>query len=469
MKRILQRSWLIFIVVIAFLIGMGYLVAETVFNASDWVDKPYNGHASGAGGLLDAGEITDRNGTVLAKTVDKERVYNEDEAVRRALLHVVGDNSLNISTAVQSQFRSHLTGYSFIWGMDMPKSFRDGRDVKLTVDAPTCKAAYNALSGYDSGACVVYNYNTGEILCQVSVKSYDPQAPPEITKENESEYEGVYLDNALSSTYTPGSIFKIVTAAAAIENIDDIWERTWDCEGREEIGGSDVTCVGVHGHVNLEEAFGDSCNIVFAELAVELGEDIMNKTAKRMGINASFSISGVPTVKGHYNVKDAETNYLAWSGVGQYDDKVNPMQMAILCGAIAREGKPMIPYLFKGASGSILTDMGISTKGSEGDALMSESTAKSLERLMRYAVVNDYGDDMFGGLTICAKTGTGETLTGSDTDKNDGWMIGYCTDDDVPLAFAAVVRGTDQYGYSTAGQVAKEAMLAAAESLRNSN
>jgi peptidoglycan glycosyltransferase len=469
MKRILSRSWLIFIVVIAFLIGIGYLVIETVFNAADWVDKPYNGHASGAGGLLDAGVIYDRNGEILAQTIDDERVYNEDQDVREALLHVVGDNSLNISTAVQSQFRSHLTGYSFIWGMDMPKSFRDGRDVKLTVDAKTCKTAYNALNQYDSGACVIYNYNTGEILCQVSVKSYDPQAPPEITKKNESEYEGVYLDNVLSSTYTPGSIFKIVTAAAAIENIDDIWERTWDCEGKEEIGGSDVTCVDAHGTVNLEQAFGDSCNVVFAELAVELGEDIMNKTARRMGINASFDISGIKTAKGHFDVKNAETNFLAWSGVGQYDNKVNPMQMAILCGAIARDGKPMIPYLFSGASGSILTDMGISTKGSEGDSLMSKNTADSLRRLMRYAVENDYGDYMFGDLTVCAKTGTGEILTGGDADKNDGWMVGFSTDDDAPLAFACVVRGSGEYGYSTAGQVAAEAMQQAAASLREKN
>ncbi len=466
MKRILRRSWFIFIVVIAFLGGMGFLVFETVFNASDWVDQPYNGHISGEGGLSQAGQITDRNGEVLAQTVDKKRVYHSDADVRKALLHVVGDNSLNISTAIQSQYRSQLTGYSFIWGLNMPKSFRSGHDMKLTVDAETCKTAYNGLKNYDSGACVVYNYKTGEILCDVSVKAYDPNSPPKITDENESEYEGVYLDNVLSSTYTPGSIFKIVTAAAAIENIPDIWERTWYCGGKEEIGGGDITCVNAHGTVNLQQAFGKSCNVVFAELAVELGADKMNETAKKMGINARFTVSDVKTKKGHYNVKNANKNQLAWSGVGQYDNEVNPMQMAILCGAIANGGTPVNPYIISGASGSVLKDLGLSETGTKGNELVQGSTARSLGELMRYAVVNDYGDSMFGGLKVCAKTGTGETLTGTDNDKNDGWMIGYCTDEDAPLAFACVVRGTNQYGYSTAGQVVKGAVIQAAKSLR---
>ncbi len=466
MKRILRRSWLIFIVVLAFLGGMCFLVVETVLGASDWVDQPYNGHISGSGGLIQAGKITDRNGEVLAESVDGERVYNKDAGIRKSLLHVVGDDSLNISTAVQSQFRSQLTGYSFIWGLDMPKSFRHGNDMELTVDASTCKTAYNALKNYDSGACVIYNYDTGEIICSVSIRTYDPNSPPKITEDNEDKYEGVYLDNVLSSTYTPGSIFKIVTAAAAIENIPDIWNRTWVCNGKEDIGGGDITCVDAHGTVDIKQAFGDSCNIVFAELAVELGEEKMNAMAKKLGINASFSVSGVKTKKGNYNVKEANKNQLAWSGVGQYNDAVNPMQMAVICGAIAKGGTPVNPYIISGNSGSLLTDLGLSKTGSSLKQMISSSTAQSLGELMRYAVVNDYGESMFGGLTVCAKTGTGETLTGSDTDKNDGWMIGYCTDSDCPLAFACVVRGSSEYGYSTAGQVAKAAMKEAAKSLK---
>ena len=460
MKRVLQRSWIVFIVAIAFLCGLGFLVFKTVTNAADWASKPYNGHIS------NLGKITDRNGNILAKTVDGERVYNNDPSVRKSLLHVVGDETLNISTALQSRYRSELSGYNFIWGMNMPKSFRGSGNVQLTVDADTCKAAYDVLKNYDSGACVVYNYETGEVICSVSTKSYDPQAPPKITEENEDLYRGVYIDNVLSSSYTPGSIFKIVTSVAAIENIPDIWERTWYCGGKEEIGGSDVTCVSSHGTVNLEQAFGHSCNIVFAELAVELGKEKMNEAAEKLGINASFEVSGINTKKGNYNVKKANTNQLAWSGVGQYEDKVNPMQMAIICGAVARGGTPITPYIVSGDSGNVIADLGLSKAGATGEKMLSKETANSIDKLMRSAVVNDYGDYMFGGLTVCAKTGTGETVTGEGENLNDGWMVGYSKDEDCPLAFAAVVHRSSQYGYATAGQVAKAAMIQAAKSLR---
>ena len=196
MKRVMRRSTLIFACTLAFLGGMSYLAFQVITNAEDWVDQPYNAHIAGSGGLEQAGSIFDRNGNVLAQTVDGERVYNENESVRKSLLHVVGDNSLNISTATQSMYRSELTGYSLIWGLNMPQSLRKSNDMTLTVDADTCAKAYDVLSAYDkSGACVVYNYETGEVICSVSTLAYDPQAPPEITEENESEYDGVYLDN----------------------------------------------------------------------------------------------------------------------------------------------------------------------------------------------------------------------------------------------------------------------------------
>lgn len=459
MKRTLQRSWLIFFVALAFLGGLGYFTFLLITNSSDWVDQAYNGHISGSGGLEQAGSIYDRNGNVLAQTVDGQRVYNEDQSARTSLLHVVGDNSLNISTAVQSMYRSELVGYNFLWGVGMPDSLKIKNDIKLTVDADTCKAAYDVL-GDRSGACVIYNYKTGEIICSVSTKAYDPEAPPEITDENKDDYEGVYLDHVLSSSYIPGSIFKIVTAAAAIENIADIDSRIFHCSGSEEIGGSDITCMDVHGDITFKEAMACSCNIAFAELAVELGEEKLTETANKMGINSSFNISGVDTAKGHYDVSKANKNQLAWSGVGQYDDMVNPMQMAIICGSIANGGKTKMPYIMDNAT-SFFTKLGITIPGTESEELVSASTAEKLKEIMRYTISDYYGDYLFGGLTVCAKTGTGET--GDDKEPN-AWMVGFATDEDCPLAFAAVVEHGG-IGFSNAGPVAEAAMIQAAKSL----
>lgn len=461
MKRVLRRSTMMLILAIAFLGGIGFFVFELVTNADSWVDQPYNAHISGSGGLEQAGVIYDRNDLILAQTVDGERIYNENDSIRKSLLHVVGDNSLNISTAVQSKYRSELTGYNLIWGLNMPQSLRKSNDIKLTIDSQTNAVAYDVLNSYDKkGACVIYNYKTGEVICSVSTKGYDPQDPPEITEENESEYDGVYLDNVLSSSYTPGSIFKIVTSAAAVENISDIHERSWTCTGSKEIGGSDITCVEAHGTINFEQAMAYSCNIVYAELAVEIGADKMNEAAEKVGINESFEVDGVGTSKGHYDVSEANTNQLAWSGVGQYDDTVNPMQMAMICGAIANGGTTTNPTYIKSSTQDFLSALGINN-GGNGREMFNADTASELDRIMRYTISDYYGDYLFGGLTVCAKTGTAEV--GNDKEPN-GWMVGYSKDEDCPLAFACVVEDSG-FGFTYAGPVVEAAMIQAAKSL----
>lgn len=455
MKRILKRSTLILVFTLLFIGGASFFCVELVFNADDWANQPYNAHISGNGGLEQAGAVYDRNGTVLAKTQGTDRVYNENYSVRVGLLHTVGDNSLNISTAVQSKYRSQLTGYSLIWGLNMPQSLRTSHDITLTVDANASAAAYDALSAYGKqGACVVYNYKTGEVISSVSTYSYDPEAPPEINESNEHEYEGVYLDHVLSSSYTPGSIFKLVTAAAAIENIPDLFERTWYCEGHEDIGGQEVRCVDgeAHGTLDFYGALEHSCNIVFAELAVELGPEKMTAAAEKMGINLSYEIDDVSTAKGHYDVSKATTNELAWSGVGQYNDEVNPMQMAILCGAIANGGNSVNPTYIKSGTGDLLKMIGLNdTKSRE---LLKSSTASTLSQSMPSYT--------FGSLSVRAKTGTAEV---GDEKSPNAWMVGFSTDEDCPLAFACVVEDAG-FGSQYARPVAETAMQSAAQALR---
>ncbi|MBQ2211455.1 MAG: penicillin-binding protein [Ruminococcus sp.] len=455
MKRILKRSTLILVFTLLFIGGASFFCVELVFNADDWANQPYNAHISGNGGLEQAGAVYDRNGTVLAKTQGTDRVYNENYSVRVGLLHTVGDNSLNISTAVQSKYRSQLTGYSLIWGLNMPQSLRTSHDITLTVDANASAAAYDALSAYGKqGACVVYNYKTGEVISSVSTYSYDPEAPPEINEDNEHEYEGVYLDHVLSSSYTPGSIFKLVTAAAAIENIPDLFERTWYCEGHEDIGGAEVRCVDgeAHGTLDFYGALEHSCNIVFAELAVELGPEKMTAAAEKMGINLSYEIDDVSTAKGHYDVSKATTNELAWSGVGQYNDEVNPMQMAILCGAIANGGNSVNPTYIKSGTGDLLKMIGLNdTKSRE---LLKSSTASTLSQSMPSYT--------FGSLSVRAKTGTAEV---GDEKSPNAWMVGFSTDEDCPLAFACVVEDAG-FGSQYARPVAETAMQSAAQALR---
>lgn len=184
----------------------------------------------------------------------------------------------------------------------------------------------------------------------------------------------------------------------------------------------------------------------------------MTATANKAGINSSFKVDDNETAKGNYDVSDANTNQLGWSGVGQYNDKVNPMQMAVICGAIANGGKTKEPYMIK--DGSILGVLGLGGSDSTNE-LFSSSTAEALDDMMRFTMTDYYGDDLFGGLTICAKTGTAEV--GEDKGPN-GWMVGYAKDEDCPLAFACVVEDSG-FGFTYAGPVVEAAMIQAAKSL----
>jgi peptidoglycan glycosyltransferase len=473
MKRTLRRSMMIMVVATLIVGGVGYLSYRIITEHNTWINMPNNNHISSDGGLTQAGTITDRNGVELAKSVNGKRVYNDDESIRKSMLHVVGDDTINIGTSLQSLYRMNLTGYSFVWGLGLPTSLKPNSDMSLTMDAEVCSTVYNKF-GSNKGACVVFNYKTGEVLCDVSTPSYDPNAPPDITEDNQDEYEGVYVDNVVGSSYTPGSIFKLVTTAAALKYIDDIETREWYCEGVEYIGGDDESCKVycndsyAHGYETLDMALGNSCNVVFAEIAAELGIEKMTEVANEMGINSSFSMGDIDIKSGNYDVSDATKNQLAWSGVGQYTDLVNPLQMGIICSAIANGGKPVLPYII-GSDTSLLTKVGITTGGGTGDEMMSSEIAEKIAKMMRNNVENYYGDSNFpDGLEVAAKTGTGElTKSGEGTsgDKNNAWIVGYCQNEDYPLAFAVVVNDVEGYGSQNAQPIASAALKACMSSM----
>lgn len=443
MKKTMSRSIIALILACAFLLGLGFLCFKYIFGSNLWAAQSYNPYMISGQGLATAGDITDRNGVVLAHSENGQRIYNENESTRKALLHSVGDGSYNIATAAETVYRNKLSGHSKIFGYGMPESLRGSSSLTLTLDADVCTDVYEAFNGRN-GACFVYNYKTGEVLCMVSTPTYDPMDIPEAPED------GSYINNCIYSTYTPGSIFKIITAAAGFEHIKGFSSMNFTCEGEKSIGSYEVTCLENHGTLNLHDAFAYSCNIAFGDTALLAGRENLQKTADAMGINRSFKIGEVYTSAGHFDLKNADDISTAWAGIGQYTDEVNPAQMAILCGAIAQNGETRLPHYVKGEN-----------SGKSG-TLMTEDVAAKLRELMRYTISDHYGDSMFEGLTVCAKTGTAEV--GGDK-LATGWMIGFSTDEDCPLAFAVVVEEGD-YGFYSAGPIARIAMLGAAESLK---
>ena len=439
------RSMVLYLLLAAFLGGLGYLLVNVVLHGGQWAMQPYNGHVYAGNSTVTLGDISDRDGNVLATTQDGTRIYSSDETVRRSLLHTVGDTAGYISTSVQYTMRSRLSGYNIVTGLNDTFFNRLGSDIALTVDQAACVAAYNALGG-KNGAVLVYNYKTGEILCKVSAPTFDPANVPEDIETNEA-YKGAYLDNTLSGSFTPGSIFKIVTAAAAMEQYPDTWSSlTYDCQGAIEMAGSDITCLGGHAHgtQDMAAALGNSCNVYFAQLANDLGAEALQKKAEEMGFNTQLEFGTIPIAESTIDLTDVNANQLGWAGVGQHTVLTNPYHMMVLMGAIANGGSYVEPRLTQDANllGSL---------SSGGQALVTSTEAQNLKTLLRGNVENYYGDWLFpSGWNVCAKTGTGEV--GEEKGPNC-WMVGFCDSQQAPYAFAVVVEDGSG-GIETAGSVA---------------
>src|SRR5699024_5988595 len=126
-------------------------------------------------------------------------------------------------------------------------------------------------------------------------------------------YEGVYVNRFFNASYIPGSIFKVLTTAAALEQVSGIADETFYCEGSTIVGGELINCTGVHVTQTLGEALGNSCNVAFAEITQQVGREEMTRYAEMAGISSRLSFDGITTAAGNYDVSDASDPSLAWS------------------------------------------------------------------------------------------------------------------------------------------------------------
>lgn len=446
MKKITKRAGLCLILACLLLAGLVLFVVRFVLFGSTWAAQPFNRDLYNDNGELARGTVADRDGTVLTGVDENgERYYCDDAEMRKALLHVLGDAQGNIGTGVLTAFGSKLAGYNLITGAG---STEEGNTLQVTIDADYNLTAYEAMDGR-KGVVAVYNYKTGEILCEVSTPTYDVLNVPDDLLTNE-DYEGVFVNRFYSSTYTPGSIFKTVTIAAALENITGVTERTFTCEGSLELDGGEVTCEEVHGTEDLEAALANSCNIAFGGLAVELGGDLLQQYTEKAGLMDSYSINGISTEPGSFDFSNLSDYDLAWAGDGQYNDLVNPCSMMVYMGAIANGGEAAVPQIIL----SNETSYGLSIYSYQTemtDTLIEADTAETLRTYMANNVEVSYGgSERFPNMEICAKTGTAELSEGEDPHS---WFVGFLENEDYPLAFVVLIENGG-YGSDAAASVA---------------
>ncbi|MEU1100237.1 penicillin-binding transpeptidase domain-containing protein [Streptomyces tibetensis] len=335
-----------------------------------------------------------------------------------------------------------------LWN-DFTRARNAGGDVVTTLHPAAQEAAYRGLSGH-KGAVAALEPSTGRILALVSAPSYDPQplsgngsAAARAWRRLTADKDKPMLNRAVRQTYPPGSTFKVVTAAAALDSgvVTDLDAPTdspapYRLPGtRTRLTNSSKGCA----DASVREAFTFSCNTVFAKLGVEVGAADMTASAQALGFNNGELRIPFPVARSTFDTTLDEAQ-LALSSIGQYNTRATPLQMAMVAAAVANGGQVRDPYLVERT-----TRPGGSTLAAAGSRpirqAMYPSTAGLLRAMMRDVV--EYGGGRkaaIRGAQVGGKTGTAQHGLG-----NSGipyaWFISWAQGegDLVPRVAVAVV------------------------------
>ncbi|GHF26355.1 MULTISPECIES: peptidoglycan D,D-transpeptidase FtsI family protein [Streptomyces] len=349
---------------------------------------------------------------------------------------------------------------------------KKGGDVITTLNAQAQEAAFKGL-GDKKGAVAALDPRTGKILALASTPSYDPST---IAGANDSkawtslqnDKNQPMLNRALKQTYPPGSTFKVVTAAAALQNglYSDPDVKTdsplpWvlpDTAGVQLSNEGNIPCQ----NATLRDALKYSCNTVFGKISADLGNQKMMDEAQKFGFNNTID-TPVRAVKSVYPKDNRPQNAMA--GIGQASNRATPLQMAMVASAVANNGKLMEPYMVDKLRAPNLNVIE-QHKPKEMSQPLSAANAQKLQSMMETVVQNGTGTAaQIDGVKVGGKTGTAQH--GVDNSGNPyAWFISYAkTDNGSPVAVAVVIEGSDTTrddiaGGKLAAPIAKSVMEA---------
>jgi cell division protein FtsI/penicillin-binding protein 2 len=353
---------------------------------------------------------------------------------------------------------------------------RQGGNVVTTLNAKAQKAAYDGL-GNKKGAVVALDPGTGAILAMASTPSYDPSGIAGYSNTDEKNWialdkkndpDDPSLNRALRQTYPPGSTFKLVTAAAALESgkVTDVDAKTTS-PVPYTLPGTTVPLKN-EGHIQckdatLRNALRQSCNTVFGKLGADIGLKGMVDEAEKFGFNKEQLVP-VRADASNFDTK-MSPDQVAQSSIGQFDTAATPLQMAMVASAIANNGVLMQPYEVAKLVAPNLSTIS-QTDPTELSKPLTPENAQKLQSMMETVVTEGTGKNArIPGVKVGGKTGTAQH--GVNNDKAPyAWFVSYAmTDQGSPVAVAVVVEDgsanrEDISGGGLAAPIAKAVMEA---------
>ena len=436
-----------------------------VVQASEYQNMAGNNHTMMKEARNHRGTIATYDGVVLAESVPTddgtyERVYPAGDLAA----HIVGYASDQYGTAgIEQSFNDTLKGErNFATWTDVLKSLAgsgvDGNDVTLTINSTIQQAAQDALVG-NVGACVVLDPNTGAVLAMASSPTYDASQFAELLQaaaEGNAADDSAMLNRATLALYAPGSTFKMVSLATALQDGVATPDSVYNSPGTMDIGNAPVTNFDSidYGQITLRRATELSSNTVFGQLGVEMGAERLVKGAEAFEFNSSIDFQLPLYTSLMPDPADMTTWETAWAAAGEpvgeneTDNHPSPagpqatvLEMALVGAGIANEGTIMKPYLVDGIYGAngARSFTASPTKLTEA---ISPETAATVTDILKGVVTSGTGTlAAVSGVEVAGKTGTAEKDTG-----DDSWFVGFAPADNPQVVVAIVIEKFEANG-----------------------
>lgn len=455
-KRTVRLVTLISVLFVSLVVYMTYF---QIFRADKLSMNSYNQRLSVDEDSIERGAIYDRNRVQLAGTyTDDNGEYQRDYLYPLLYAHVIGYNHVSYGkTGLELAYNNALLN------VDTQKTFGQlknliaptgkGNDLILSIDNRLQERAYQLLEGH-KGSIVLMNYKTGDVLAMTGRPSFNPLNLDANWEELLANEDSPLINRSTQGLYTPGSSFKVVTAAAILENLSRE-EQAYEDTGQTVIDGYTIKNYEneSYGSINLREALINSANAYFADKGVQVGGPALNTTARKFMMNLAVpfdipvaeSIAPFATERG--------LTEIAAASFGQGKTLVTPLQMALIIASIANEGEMPAPHL-------------VSRVVSPEGEILSEKTPSTLSTVLPAGYAKELKDDLVAtveagtraqieGKTVGGKTGTAETASG----LTHAWFIAFLEEENLPLAVAVILEEDGTLGGQTAAPIAREMFL----------
>jgi peptidoglycan glycosyltransferase len=463
--------------VVLFAILIAFTSYWAVFDAEALKDKEANKRPLLEQQQIRRGRILAADGTVIARSVPKGR----------------GDSLRYVRRYPEGSLFGHPIGYSFVrQGNSEFEKYHDdeligneseftsildelrgrqqeGNDIVTNIDPEAQRIALEGLENAGFGAVVAIEPSTGRVRALASNPPFDPnRVPYELTKMNRNEVEAPLVNRGTQSRYPPGSTFKVVTAAAALDSGTITPDTPIDAPGSLEIQGQPLeNDFGTsYSGLTLDDALTDSVNTWFAQVGERVGEDTLFEYMDKFGFNTKPAIdipseelttSGIVELASGDVLTPSDPIDIARVAIGQERLLATPLQMAEVAAAVANRGTLMKPQIWSRVidPDGRVTD---SLDPSEFSQPISEETAAELTTAMEGVVSRGTGTNAaIPGVPVAGKTGTAETpgnaSCGGGSAENQAWFMGFAPADEPKIAIAASVECTEQFGNDVAAPI----------------